>query len=260
MEGSKLYIANFFEGLTEAGPARPEVKSSPAQPARPPSATAVAAANQAFAATCARILQYPEDLRFDLVLVWDLFNYLSLAEVETLAQRLVALSRPGTRIMALVSIQKKIPDRPFRFVIRDKDSLRYEVVSSGLRDCPRHNEPDLLKRMVGFKVERGMLLRNGIREYSFVRDETTPVPVPAATRPPRSRSPHHVDLRLRVPGVAPLDPFRRAAAGVRRRLGETVLAGLDRPSRRPGRPGKGGDAGRRGGGALLGSRLPGRTR
>jgi hypothetical protein len=153
MEGSKLFIANFFESLAEGGGPGWRVDT------------------KTFAASCARLLQFPEDVRFDLVLVWDLFNYLGLPEVQVLAQRLVALSRPGTRIMALVSIQKKIPDRPFRFVIRDKDSLRYEVVSPGLRDCPRHNEPDLLKRMAGFKVERGMLLRNGMREYSFVREE-----------------------------------------------------------------------------------------
>lgn len=152
MKGSKLFIANFFETLTECGAAsRVDAK--------------------AFAASCERLLQFPEEVRFDLVLVWDLFNYLSLAEVEVLARRLVALSRPGTRIMALVSIQKRIPDRPFRFVIQDEDSLRYETLASGLRDCPRHTEAEILKRMAGFSVERGMLLRNGMREYSFAREE-----------------------------------------------------------------------------------------
>ncbi|HEX2464838.1 MAG TPA: hypothetical protein VHR17_09435 [Thermoanaerobaculia bacterium] len=153
MEGCKLYISNFFESLTEGGSA--------------------AVSGKGFAASCARLLQFPDDVRFDLVLAWDLFNYLGLAEVQVLAQHLVALSRPGTRIMALVSIQKKIPERPFRFVIRDQSTLRYETLSPGQRDCPRHSEPDVLKRMAGFKVERGMLLRNGMREYSFVRDEAS---------------------------------------------------------------------------------------
>ena len=71
--------------------------------------------------------------------------------------------------MAMVSIYQKIPDRPFRFLIRGNDSLRYETVSRGLRDSPRHKEIDLVKRMSGFEVERAMLLRNGIQEYSFVR-------------------------------------------------------------------------------------------
>jgi hypothetical protein len=90
-----------------------------------------------------------------------------------LAQRLGALSRPGTRIMALLSIQKQVPDRPYRFVIRSQDTLRYEVLSKAVRDCPRHSEPDLLKRMPGFRAEGGMLLRNGMRECVFVRDESS---------------------------------------------------------------------------------------
>ena len=154
MEGSKLFIANFFETLTDGGPLTIDSKT--------------------FAASCERILQYDDDVRFDLVFVWDLFNYLGLAEVQILAKRLVALSRPGTRIMALVSIQKQIPERPYRFVIRGQEMLKYETLTKGLRDCPRHNEPEILKRMAGFKVERGMLLRNGMREYAFVRDPSAP--------------------------------------------------------------------------------------
>jgi hypothetical protein len=150
MEGSKLFIANFFDTLTDGGP--PTIDS------------------KTFAASCESILTYDDDVRFDLVFVWDIFNYLGLAEVQILAKRLVALSRPGTRIMALVSIQKQIPERPYRFVIRGQETLKYETLTKGLRDCPRHNEPEILKRMAGFKVERGMLLRNGMREYAFVRD------------------------------------------------------------------------------------------
>jgi hypothetical protein len=163
MEGSKLYIANFFDSLIEGGPLTINAKT--------------------FAASCARLLQYPDDVRFDLVLAWDLFNYLGLPEVQVLAQRLVALSRPGTRIMALVSIQKQIPDRPYRFVIRDQKTLRYESLTSALRDCPRHSEPDLLRRMAGFKVEQGMLLRNGMREYAFVRDEASAAAGPDERQP-----------------------------------------------------------------------------
>ncbi|MDX1382052.1 MAG: class I SAM-dependent methyltransferase [Thermoanaerobaculia bacterium] len=151
----KLYIANFFEDLSEAGPG-----------ARRNAA--------AFSAVCERLLDFPGETRFDLIFAWDLFNYLDLSEVEILARKLGRYSKPGTRLMAMVSIYQKIPDRPFRFSIRGGDSLRYETVSRGLRDCPRHKEVDLVRRMGGFQVERAMLLRNGVQEYSFVLE-------PAAT-------------------------------------------------------------------------------
>jgi hypothetical protein len=166
MEGCKLFIASFFDALVEDGRTRDP---------------------KTFAAECERILNYPDDVRFDLILVWDAFNYLSLAEVEVLARRLSHFSTAGTRMMALVSIQKKIPERPFRFVIKDRDSLRYETQSPGLRDCPRHNESDLLKRLAGFKVERGMLLRNGIREYSLVRNEAAATSAGKAAGDPRAQ-------------------------------------------------------------------------
>jgi hypothetical protein len=156
MEGSKVFIADFFETLTEGGTIPVDAK--------------------AFPASCQRLLQFADDVRFDLVLAWDLFNYLALSEVQVLAQRLVALSRPGTRIMALVSIQKEIPRQPYRFVICGQDTLRYETRSKAMCPCPRHNEGDLLRRMAGFKVDRGMLLRNGMREYSLVRTESTVTP------------------------------------------------------------------------------------
>ena len=101
----KLFIANFFEDLSEAGPG-----------ARRNAAT--------FLGTCEQLLGFPEDTRFDLIFAWDLFNYLSLEEVEVLAHHLSRFSKSGTQLMALVSIYQKIPDRPFRFSIRLADQRR----------------------------------------------------------------------------------------------------------------------------------------
>ena len=157
----KLYIANFFEDLSEAGPA-----------ARRTTAT--------FAATCERLLAFPQDESFDLIFAWDLFNYLELEEVAALVHYLSRFSKNGTRMMALLSIYQKIPDRPFRFSIRSSSSLRYEAVSHSLRDCPRHKEIDLVKRMAGFEVEHTMLLRNGMQEYSFILETPSAARAPAA--------------------------------------------------------------------------------
>jgi SAM-dependent methyltransferase len=145
----KLFIANFFEDLVEAGPAARRDRKS-------------------FDAVCRRLLDFPRETRFDLVLAWDLFNYLDLEEIEVLASHLARYCRPGGYLMAMVSIYQQIPDRPFRFSIRGGDQLRYEALSRGLREAPRHNEGELVRCMKGFHVERAMLLRNGVQEYSFV--------------------------------------------------------------------------------------------
>ena len=226
MEGCKLFIANFFESLIEGG-ATPSINA------------------KTFAASCDRLLQYPDDVRFDLVLAWDLFNYLGLPEVQVLAQRLVALSRPGTRIMALVSIQKQIPDRPLRFTIRDQKTLRYEVVSAGLRACPRHNEPDLLKRMAGSRW---------IRACSCATACATTASF--ASSPPPSSAAHRCGSSATAPWCGAPRSRSSTRAGLDRRIRAAVLAGLDRSSRRAGRPRSGGDAGRGAGGGLLGHGVP----
>lgn len=147
----KVFIANFFERLSEDGPrARQDAAS--------------------FGESCRQLLDFPPEARFDLVLLWDLLNYLSLAEVEVLMQHLRSHCHRGTRMMALVSIYQKIPDRPFRFLVLSPDEIRYETSSRGLRESPRHREIDLLRRMAGFEVEKAMLLRNGMREYAFILD------------------------------------------------------------------------------------------
>ena len=149
----KLFIANFFEQLSEAGPSARR---------NPPT----------FASTCERLLNFPAGTRFDLIFAWDLFNYLTLLEVEALVGYLGRHSHGGTHLMALVSIYKMMPDRPFQFMIRSPDTLRYETLSRALRDSPRYTENQLVKRMSGFRVEKAMLLRNGMQEYSFVLDES----------------------------------------------------------------------------------------
>lgn len=152
---SKVFIADFFSSLTdEGGRARSDA--------------------DAFEAACARTLVFPDDTRFDLVLAWDLFNYFNLDEIERLVRHLSQWCDDRTRIFALVAIYQKIPDRPFRFEVLDGGQLRYDDLSSGLRESPRHKEPDLIERMRTFQVEDCLLLRHGMREYTFAHIDAQP--------------------------------------------------------------------------------------
>jgi len=144
----KLYIADFFRSLTEDG-ARARRDAG------------------AFQAACSRHLSYAPETRFDLILAWDLFNYLELSEVEILMRHLERFCDRWTRVLALVAIYQKVPDQPFEFQVLGDDRLRYETISDRLRDAPRHKEPELVSRMRGFEVDSCLLLRHGMREYCF---------------------------------------------------------------------------------------------
>ncbi len=121
-----------------------------------------------FAAACTDILGFSPGNRFSLVMVWDLFNYLTLEEIEVFMQQISKYCRKGARLMALLSIYQRIPDRPFRCLAIDGGRVRYESETDVQRESPRHKELGLLPRLAGFEVETSLLLRAGMQEYGFL--------------------------------------------------------------------------------------------
>ena len=107
------------------------------------------------------------DTQFDVILAWDLFNYLDLEALAKSMDYLSRYCRHGTRLYALVGIGKQILDSPSRFEIVDDDQLRYGVATDSGRRSPQHSIPDLLRRLPEFVVRRTYLLRNGMQEYVF---------------------------------------------------------------------------------------------
>lgn len=107
------------------------------------------------------------DTQFDVILAWDLFNYLDLESLAASMDYLSRYCRHGTRLYALVGIGKQILDSPSRFEIVDDDQLRYGVATDSGRRSPQHSIPDLLRRLPEFVVRRTYLLRNGMQEYVF---------------------------------------------------------------------------------------------
>jgi len=153
--GCKVFISDFFYGLVCEGQAARRDDGS-------------------FRRACSELLPFPDDTRFDLILAWDLLDYLQLSEVEALMAHLRRFSHRGTRMMALVSIYQQIPDQPCQFMLRDDSRVHFEPSSRGFRASPRHKEPDLVGRLMGFEVESCRLLRQGLKEYCFVLEEEAP--------------------------------------------------------------------------------------
>jgi hypothetical protein len=119
--------------------------------------------------------ELPDRGPFDLVLAWDLLNYLTHDEISALGDRLSELSAPGAVLFALIATRKQMPNRPMTFSILGPDQLEYELDNSVTRSAPQYKEPDLSRAMPAFTVESTYLLRNGMQEYLFAhRDATVP--------------------------------------------------------------------------------------
>ncbi len=114
----------------------------------------------------------PATESFDLVLLWDLLDYLDDAEIRSLGSHLRPVCHATTLLYAMISIRKEIPDRPSRFEIRNVGSILYSPGSQFQRPAALHREPELAKLMPDFEVESTYLLRHGMQEYLFRRRRT----------------------------------------------------------------------------------------
>ncbi len=114
-----------------------------------------------------QILSDAGDVCFDVVLAWDLLNYLTPAALGALVERLRGFSKHGTLLFALMYNSKQIPGAPVVFKVLAEDRLHYGLNDSVLRSQSPYSMSDLKKKMAGFVVERTYLLQNNIQEYVF---------------------------------------------------------------------------------------------
>ncbi len=112
-------------------------------------------------------LPFAPDCHFDIILGWDLFNYLEPAQLESFIRVLSRMCHPGTYVFLLISTLQQIPAVPYRFKILDRERLVYENLTTETRPCPRYQPRDVKLMMAGFEVLVSFLLRHGMQEYLF---------------------------------------------------------------------------------------------
>jgi hypothetical protein len=116
------------------------------------------------------LLPYRRGTRFDVVLTWDLLNYLEREEFRAFFRHLDGYCRRGSFLFALISTAKHIPEKPTHFRILDFENLQYEAHASVLRPCPQYQPSDFNQLMPGFRTYSSFQLRNNFREYLFLRE------------------------------------------------------------------------------------------
>jgi hypothetical protein len=153
--GCKLYIEDLWAALASRTPSGSE-------------------GDEAGPQFFADFLPLPEATRFDAVIAWDTFNYLSRRELGHLVRHLRPFCPPGAQVFALISILKQIPAQPMRYRIRDQETLVYEPRTAAQRPAPRFAPAEMNELFKGFRVDRSFLLRHGIQEYLFQREPEVP--------------------------------------------------------------------------------------
>jgi hypothetical protein len=114
------------------------------------------------------LLPYEEGTRFDLVLLWDVLNYLSRPQIQAMGRRVGDFCGADALLYAMISTRRDIPALSRSYHIVSSNRLVYRTTSQAIRPCPLYKEPDLVRLMPQFKVKGTYILRNGIQEYLFV--------------------------------------------------------------------------------------------
>lgn len=121
----------------------------------------------------ARLLPAEASEQFQIVLLWDLLDYLRPHEISALMAHVAVACAPRALVYALVSTLRQIPAAPRRYRIEDLETLSWSGSAEPLRPGPRHTQPELCRLMPAFRVKKSFILRNGVQEYLLERKQET---------------------------------------------------------------------------------------
>jgi hypothetical protein len=102
---------------------------------------------------------------FNLVLLWDVLNYLSSEQAERVIAAVAELCFPNARLYAIVFATDTMPELPNRYRIVDGAHLAYEPTTAELRGAPSLPPAAVEKLLEGFRIEHSFVLRHGVHEY-----------------------------------------------------------------------------------------------
>jgi len=104
----------------------------------------------------------------DYFLCWDLLNYMTPKHLGELSRRVAHRARTGSRVHALIQYSgTSMSEFPGRYGLEADGQLRVVPLDARATSTPRYSPKALEKAMPELRVERTMLLNNGMQEFIF---------------------------------------------------------------------------------------------
>ncbi len=108
---------------------------------------------------------------YDLILIWDSLNYLCSRVFPLVHQRLLQLCHRHSQVHGFLYTSQLQYDRPWRFHILTEDRMACQAnPGCEVRTAPM-NSLAMMNRMPGFRMQRSVLMRNGMQEFMLRRAE-----------------------------------------------------------------------------------------
>ena len=108
-----------------------------------------------------------EASELDIVLLWDLPNYLSLEQFSILCRLLVEYCARPVKMHSYIYNTRHMPGKPQAWVLHADKKASYRNTSNSSTDCPGYNQTELKKAAAPFSVEHVVMLPSGVEEYLF---------------------------------------------------------------------------------------------
>lgn len=112
--------------------------------------------------------KHRSDEAVDLVLCWDLLNYLKPNAMSALMSTIAARGRPGMLAHALIVYsERSMSARPGRYVPTEDLKLLDRSSPAAMIAAPRYSPEFLGSNLGKFAIEHARLLGNGMQEFVF---------------------------------------------------------------------------------------------
>lgn len=126
------------------------------------------AAGEGLAAATQAALPAERNEPVDVVLCWDLLNYLDRPALAALMEAIALRCRPGALVHFLLAYaQPRMAACPGRFAPLGDGRLLHAATTTDQRAAPRYSPEDLDRCLPDFQVVRAMLLQNGMQEFLY---------------------------------------------------------------------------------------------
>ncbi|MDH5692370.1 MAG: methyltransferase domain-containing protein [Gammaproteobacteria bacterium] len=119
----------------------------------------------------ASLLQdYGDGTKFDIILFWDLFDYVEPDDLKDLIRHLSKYCTKGSMLFFVTSGMEFIPNQPASFKIIDKNNLVYENHAPTTRKSHGYRQSVYRQLLPGFSLYRGFRMSSGMEENLFKFD------------------------------------------------------------------------------------------
>jgi hypothetical protein len=103
----------------------------------------------------------------DIILLWDLINYLPAPVLSDLIDYLREYTGRQTIIHGYVYTRQSMPASPATFRFTTEEAIDVMQTSQAMSKCPAYYQEVLHRLLKPFVVQRSILLSSGLQEYLF---------------------------------------------------------------------------------------------